>query len=190
MSTTDGGAGAGDLWLLKFTWPGISGTAAAVSPDVPAARAGLEVWHSIDGMLGYAYLPVLSPKPGPAWLRLVRTLAPPAASAGEVAPYHYVVETDVEPGKEDDFNAWYDQEHLPGLAAVPGTVRAARYVDADATASPRSYACYDLLSPATLESAPWLAVRGTPWSARVRPTFRNTRRTMFVRADAASLSAF
>jgi hypothetical protein len=187
MSTTEGDAG--DLWLLKFAWPSGPGAAPSLS-DVPAAQAGLEVWRPIDGSLGYAYLPALGSKPGPAWLRLVRTLAPPAASAGEVAPYHYVVETDVEPGKEDDFNAWYDQEHLPGLAAVPGTVRAARYVDADANGSPRYYACYDLLSPATLESAPWLAVRGTPWSARVRPTFRNTRRTMFVRADAAPLSAF
>ena len=54
------------------------------------------------------------------------TALPPA----QHAPYHYVVETDVLPGHEDDLNAWYAQEHLPGLAAVPGTVRAARYVDA------------------------------------------------------------
>ena len=28
---------------------------------------------------------------------------------------------------EVDFNAWYDEEHLPGLSAVPGTLAARRY---------------------------------------------------------------
>ncbi len=46
----------------------------------------------------------------------------PGASASLPAPYHYVVETDVLPEHEADFNRWYDGEHLPGLAAVPGTV--------------------------------------------------------------------
>ena len=80
------------------------------------------------------------------------------------------------PEFEDELNAWYAQEHLPGLAAVPGTIRAARYIDA--TGSPRYYACYDLAGVHPLASAEWLAVRATPWSARVRPAFRNTRRTM------------
>ena len=102
------------------------------------------------------------------------------ASAGADAPYHYVVETDVLPEREADFDAWYGQEHLPGLAAVPGTVRAARYVRAEG--SPRHHACYDLASLDTFGSPPWLAVRATDWSSRVRPSFRNTRRIMFERA--------
>lgn len=182
-----------DVWLLKFAWPAGGGTPDPAVELLGAGGAGLRLWRSLDGALGYAYVPVGAVRatpaptpPGGRWHRLVCTLAPPAASAGGDAGWHYVVETDVAPGCEDDFNAWYDREHLPGLAAVPGTVRAARYVDADEQASPRYHACYDLLSPATLESAPWLAVRGTPWSARVRPTFRNTRRTMFARADAWS----
>ena len=101
------------------------------------------------------------------------------ASAGEAAPFQYVVETDVLAECEADFNAWYDREHMPGLAAVPGTVRAARY--RDVAGHPRYYACYDLTNPGTLGSPEWLAVRATPWSDRVRPTFRNTRRTMFRR---------
>jgi hypothetical protein len=101
------------------------------------------------------------------------------ASAGKPAPYHYVVETDVLPEFDVDLNAWYDQEHLPGLARVPGTVRAARFVNVDG--SPRYHACYDLVSTETLGSARWLAVRGTSWSSRVRPAFRNTKRTMFRR---------
>ena len=117
--------------------------------------------------------------PQSAVVRLDPGLALDGASAGQRAPYHYVVETDVMPEHEADFNAWYDQEHLPGLAAVPGTIKAARYVNLGAT--PRYYACYDLESLQTLGSPPWLAVRETAWSARVRPTFRNTKRTMFER---------
>ena len=76
---------------------------------------------------------------------------------------------------EADFNAWYDREHLPGLASVPGTVRAMRFRNVDD--HPRYHACYDLVRRETLGSLPWLAVRGTPWSDRVRPAFFNIRRT-------------
>ena len=101
------------------------------------------------------------------------------ASHGQDAPWHYVVETDVTPEQDDDLNAWYDQEHLPGLAGVPGTVRAERYLCGEG--SPRYHACYDLHTQETFGSPPWLAVRATDWSSRVRPAFRNTQRTMFQR---------
>jgi hypothetical protein len=103
----------------------------------------------------------------------------PGASAGFPAPFHYVVETDVLPEHEADFNRWYDREHLPGLAAVPGTVRARRFRNPDG--SPRYHACYDVVSPSTVGSPAWILVRATAWSQRVRPAFRNTRRTMFRR---------
>lgn len=157
----------------------------------PVSRLPPEVqpWQAMDGPLIYFYVagntpPMLTPQ-GVAneWRRLACLQEVQGASAGQVASHHYVVETDVLPEFEDDLNAWYAQEHLPGLAAVPGTVRAARYIDA--AGSPRYYACYDLAAAETLGSPEWLAVRATPWSSRVRPAFRNTRRTMFRRASAA-----
>jgi hypothetical protein len=99
------------------------------------------------------------------------------ASVHLPATHHYVVETDVQPQAEAELNAWYDREHLPGLAAVPGTVRAARYRNIDG--GPRYHACYELATHDTFGSAPWLAVRATDWSSRVRPAFVNTRRTLF-----------
>lgn len=115
--------------------------------------------------------------PGARSRVLHQTLDLAGASAGQNAPWHYIVETDVLPEAEADLNAWYDQEHLPGLASVPGTVRAKRYECHDE--SPRYLACYDLQTRETFGSPPWLAVRASDWSSRVRPSFRNTRRTMF-----------
>ena len=96
---------------------------------------------------------------------------------GEATPVHYAVEMDPEVGWEDDLFAWYDQEHLPGLAAVAGTAQAFRYLNLDH--GPLSLACYDLVDAEVMGCPAWLAVRGTDWSARVRPHFTNTRRTMF-----------
>jgi hypothetical protein len=60
---------------------------------------------------------------------------------------------------------------------VPGCVLAQRFLNGDR--GPHSHACYDLTDPKVLESEAWLAVRRSSWSDRVRPQFRNTRRTMF-----------
>ena len=112
------------------------------------------------------------------------------ASTGETARYHYVVETGVDSDHERDFNAWYDSEHLRGLAAVPGCVRARRLRALEKVGERAFYvACYDLVSDQALTSEAWLAVRRTPWSDRVRPTFRDTTRTVFRTVERISASA-
>lgn len=111
--------------------------------------------------------------------KLVPVFDRPGASRTVAPQFHYVVEMDVVPAREDDLNAWYDKEHMPGLAACPGTVRARRFRNPDG--SPRYHSCYDLTRTETLGSPPWLAVRHTAWSDRVRPHFRNIKRTMFRR---------
>lgn len=108
-------------------------------------------------------------------LQLVMQRIGPAQ--GEATPVHYAVEMDPEAGWQDDLFAWYDQEHLPGLASVAGTAQAFRYLNLDH--GPLSLACYDLVDAEVMGCPAWLAVRGTDWSARVRPHFTNTRRTMF-----------
>lgn len=109
--------------------------------------------------------------------RLELVLQVEGCDTGKTPLHHYVVETDPEAGWEEEIFRWYDQEHMPGLAAVPGCTLAQRMINHDA--GPRSHACYGLLREDTLGSPPWLAVRGTEWSSRCRPHFTNTRRTMF-----------
>jgi hypothetical protein len=116
----------------------------------------------------------------PTIVPLQRLLELHGASVGELALFHYVVETGVDAAHERDFNAWYDREHLPGLAAVPGCIRARRLRSLTKSGERTLYvACYDLVSDQALTSDAWLAVRHTPWSDRVRPQFRETTRTMF-----------
>ncbi|MEF7613595.1 hypothetical protein V4F39_06685 [Aquincola sp. MAHUQ-54] len=181
-------AAPADVLLAWFTWPAEGQPA----PDLPAlAAAGVHaVYRAVDGSDARAYArpgadaqAIAQLLPGAVLLRLQSLMQRDGASAEADAPFHYVVATDVVPEHEADFNAWYETEHAPGLAAVPGTVHAARYRSSDAERGslPRYHACYDLQSPDGLTSAPWLAVRATDWSSRVRPQFRNTHRTMYRR---------
>jgi hypothetical protein len=57
-------------------------------------------------------------------------------------PWLYIVHTDIPAEIVADYNAWYDDEHLPRLVRVPGVVRARRYV-ADGAVSPRYLTAYD-----------------------------------------------
>jgi hypothetical protein len=109
--------------------------------------------------------------------RLETVLDLQGASHTESPVFHYVVETDAEEGWMSEIAKWYDTEHMPGLAAVPGCIRATRMRNHDH--GPQSLACYDLVSTQTLGSAPWLTVRNTAWSDIARPHFTNTKRTMF-----------
>jgi hypothetical protein len=71
--------------------------------------------------------------------------------------------TEPPPGMEEEFNAWYDEEHLPERLAIPGFRSARRWV------AGRTYlATYELDSPEVLSSAPYLARyrNQTPWSRR------------------------
>lgn len=109
--------------------------------------------------------------------RLEAVMDLPGASHNEAPVFHYVVETDAEDGWMPEIARWYATEHMPGLASVPGCIRATRLLNHDHGS--QSLACYDLVSTQTLGSAHWLAVRNTAWSDKARPHFTNTTRNMF-----------
>jgi hypothetical protein len=172
-----------EVLLVRFHWVG---DAAPLGLIELARRAAVPLFRALEGDDGCAYLEgadagYVVDAPALRTIRLQRTCRLPGAAFGAAAPFHYVVATDVAAGGDAELNAWYDEEHLPGLAAVPGVARAARYLDP--AGSPRYHACYDLATLSAFNSPAWLAVRGTAWSARVRPTFRATRRTMYRRID-------
>lgn len=73
--------------------------------------------------------------------------------------------------KEDEFNEWYDSEHIPALAAVPGTLCARRFRTSEG--SPRYLALYHLASPEVTESKAWKDAANTAWTNKMRPHFRD-----------------
>ena len=61
-----------------------------------------------------------------------------------------MVWADIPADKEEDFNRWYNEEHLQELLSVPGILNAARY---EAVRSgPKHLACYEIESPAVIET--------------------------------------
>ena len=68
------------------------------------------------------------------------------------------------------FNHWYDKEHVPALAAVPGVLSARRFVSAGPNAT-KYVALYHLTGPEIPDSAAWKAASAaTPMPQHVRDT--------------------
>jgi hypothetical protein len=69
---------------------------------------------------------------------------------------------------EEEFNEWYDTEHVPERLRLKGFINGERWLGAD---DPKvSFATYDLESLDVLQTAPYLAMSGanlSPWSKRV-----------------------
>jgi hypothetical protein len=76
----------------------------------------------------------------------------------------FLVYTDIDPIHDDEFNAWYNTEHLPELLSLPGFLDAARYVAYKGV--PRYLAVYELESAEALKTAEFQKWRAnpSPWS--------------------------
>ncbi|WP_159912173.1 hypothetical protein [Pantoea sp. 18069] len=124
---------------------------------------------------------LLSTGPGLTASRLELVFDRHGASHGQTRIAHYTVEMDPADGWMPEIFRWYDEEHMPGLAAVDGNILSRRYLNHDG--GPLSLACYDLVTPEVLGCPAWLKVRGSAWSDITRPHFTNTLRTMFSTID-------
>jgi hypothetical protein len=87
------------------------------------------------------------------------------------------------PEAERDFNDWYDREHVPALAAVPGCLAARRFriVNGTSEGNQRYLALYHLASVEVQVSAAWKKAVETPWTQRIRPHFRDRLRIVLRR---------
>lgn len=86
--------------------------------------------------------------------------------------------TDVEPAADAEFAEWYDREHLPERAGVPGFRNARRYGAAEG--APTYFAAYDTDTLAVLGSPIYVKALGnqTAWSRHMFTHFRNTTRVI------------
>jgi hypothetical protein len=82
-----------------------------------------------------------------------------------------LVAMNVAPEDEAELNEWYDSEHIPALAAVPGTLSARRYRGSGATQ--RYVALYHFATPEVPSSRAWKEAAASSWTERLRPRFRD-----------------
>lgn len=80
---------------------------------------------------------------------------------------------------EEEFNAWYDTEHIPDRLAIPGFESGQRFHSLDGGV-PRYLAFYDLTSVDVMDSPDYLRVsfdQATPWTKRITARARVQRFT-------------
>lgn len=94
------------------------------------------------------------------------------------APYQLVVCMTPPAGAEDDFVAWYREEHIPMLLAVPGWRRSRLFRQVDGN-GPAFMAFHEIESPAVFEQPRYTASISTPWRERIRSTVVRYERDLF-----------
>jgi len=76
------------------------------------------------------------------------------------------VSLSVPPAMEDDLAAWYTDEHIPMLLAVPGWHRVRRYRLTGGTA-PAYLSLSEVASTAVFDDPAYHAAVSTPWRSRI-----------------------
>lgn len=110
--------------------------------------------------------PVYPPKAGAAY----DALAP--------GPFVSIVEIEAKAEFQDQFDQWYDEEHIPMIAKVPGWLRSCRFVledapaqigaEATATRPPRNLAIHEWETPAAFETPEFKEATSTPWLEKLK----------------------
>jgi antibiotic biosynthesis monooxygenase (ABM) superfamily enzyme len=93
-------------------------------------------------------------------------------ASGEHPPFVLTVRVNIAPEFEDDFNRWYDQEHAPAFAALPGCRGARRYRKLDGIGA-KYLAVYDLDDGGLPQSPAWAKAARTDWTRKVTANIKN-----------------
>jgi hypothetical protein len=104
-------------------------------------------------------------------------MTPPFDDARPTVPGVLLILNDVLEGMEDEFNRWYQQQHLPERLSVTGFKRARRYMAVGG--QPAYMAIYDCQSIDVLSSQAYRERLANPteWTRKVMPSFRNMLRS-------------
>jgi hypothetical protein len=88
-----------------------------------------------------------------------------------------IVRTDVAPEMEDEFNRWYDEEHIPRLLRVPGVLWAKRGMNTGA--GQKYIAVYEHESGEVQKTEAYRDALETDWTHKIRPYLRNFAREIY-----------
>ena len=102
-----------------------------------------------------------------------------------------IVMASIPPEKEEEFNRWYNEEHVTGLLKVPGVLSARRYIEApgqgdygklgigELIKAPKYATLYEHANINVQNSEAFKKVRYSAWSDRIRPHMKNRMRNMY-----------
>jgi hypothetical protein len=80
---------------------------------------------------------------------------------------------------EEEFNRWYNEEHIPERVGIPGFLNGRRYLSLSGT--PKYLALYATVDAQVLQSETYLNVLAnpTPWTQKISPQFQNSLRNEY-----------
>jgi hypothetical protein len=84
-----------------------------------------------------------------------------------------LVMMDIDPEHEEEFNRWYNEEHIPERLSIPGFMSARRYRALEG--SPKYLALYELETPEVLNTEVYrhfLDKGISEWTKRMRPLYK------------------
>lgn len=90
----------------------------------------------------------------------------------------HVITTDIDLIMKEEFNEWYQEEHLPRFLKVPGLLEARRGVSIS-NESPRYIAIYEHINEHVQESNQYKEAIETEWTKKIRPYLKSFRRQSF-----------
>jgi len=73
--------------------------------------------------------------------------------------------------KENEFNEWYNVDHLPALVGVPGVYCARRYVAVEG--DPKYLAVYEMNDARVPKTPEWDKARNSEWTLKIRPHLKD-----------------
>jgi hypothetical protein len=104
------------------------------------------------------------------------TLPSPTNAGGVI-----LVSMNVDPDREDEFNDWYNTEHIPHFNRLPGVLAARRFraIASEGGGDPRYVALYHVENTNIYATPGWVAANETPWILRMRRFQRDRTYFMF-----------
>jgi hypothetical protein len=99
-------------------------------------------------------------------------LASPEHAGGVI-----LVSMNIEPAYEEEFNDWYNTEHISHFNRLDGVITARRFRANEGT--PRYVALYHVVNTDIYATPGWMAANQTPWMLRMRRYQRDRMYFMF-----------
>jgi hypothetical protein len=102
----------------------------------------------------------------PLLLWAAEQINPGQLRSPETAGGVILVSMNVDPAHEDEFNDWYNMEHIPHFNRLAGVIAARRFRAIEG--NPHYVALYHVEDTAIYATPGWMAANETPWILRMR----------------------